>query len=507
MERIEGQRLAELLGSLSLASDLATGQPMGHGIRTCLLSVRLAEALGCDDEERRSVYQVALLRFLGCTAESGGLAHGVGGDEISFNAAMAPVLNGTNVENLKAAVASVGSGQPALTRLRLVSGMLTGNTDDEVLLSSHCEVAAMLGTRLRLSKRVIHALGHAYERWDGTGFPSGLEGEAIPLEIRICSVARDIDLASQTGTDPNALLFRRSGRSYDPAVVDAYSRVANGVPDADWDVFLADEPDPFHMVDDLDEVLLVMADFADLKSQWTRGHSRRVAALAEDAGRSAGIADRDARELFRAGLVHDLGRVGVENGIWDKPGRLSVDEQEKVRLHPYLTERVLSRCEALRSLATLASRHHERPDGTGYPGQIDAGQLTQSERILTAADIFVALTSDRPYRPALSQNQAKEAMDDEVSSGRLDAYATAHVLAAAGHDLQRPAHENPGGLTDREIEVLRLITAERTNKQMAGDLFISAKTVGRHVENIYSKIGVSTRAGAALYAMEHGLTK
>lgn len=499
------QRLAELLGSLSLATDLATGQPLGHGIRTCLLSVRLATQLGCNHEQVRSVHQVALLRFLGCTAEAGTNARSVGGDEISVNRAFATVINGGTGEAIKAMVSSVGAGSPPLKRLGLIAGGLTNRKADQLLLASHCEVASMLATRLNLANSVVAALGHAYERWDGAGFPSRLKGEAIPLEIRICSVARDVDLALQAGDDPVEILSRRRAKAYDPAVVDAYADLGEGALEADWDQFLAAEPDPVDVTHDVDEVLFVMADFIDLKSQWTRGHSRRVSALAGEAAVAAGMSPEDARGLQRAGLVHDLGKVGVENGIWDKPGPLSLDEWEKVRLHPYLTERVLSRCQSLKPLATVACRHHERPDGAGYPGQVEAGQLTQSDRMLAAAQVLVALTSDRPHRPAFSSEDARQTMMSEVSEGRLDDDATRHVLEAAGYQVDRPRQANPGGLSGREIEVLKLITAERTNKEMADELFISPKTVGRHVENIYAKIGVSTRAGAALYAMEHGV--
>lgn len=498
-------RLTELLASLSLATDLGTGQPLGHGLRTCLLAVRLAEQLGCDAEGLRSVQQVSLLRFVGCTADASETAQAVGGDEISFNATMAFVLNGASAEPLVPMWRAVGPGEPPGRRLRLLAGMLADRNGPARSMAAHCEVATMLARRLALAERVVHALDHAYERWDGNGLPEGLTEEAVPLEIRICSVARDIDLAVQRGEDPVDLLQRRRGKGYDPRVVDAFARLPDPLPEASWEALLEQEPGPVAYVDDLDGALTVMADFADLKSPWTRGHSRRVADLAEAAALEGGLGPEEAGDLRRAALVHDLGRVGVENGIWDKPGPLSVDEWEKVRLHPYLTHRVLSRCEALKALGESASRHHERLDASGYHHQAGGDLLSVEDRVLAAADVLEALTSARPHRGAFTLEEALEVMEEECDAGRLDREATACVAVAAGGEMERPAAANPGGLTDREVEVLALIAAGKTNRQMAEELFISPKTVGRHVENIYVKIGVSTRAGAAVYAMEHDL--
>ena len=301
------------------------------------------------------------------------------------------------------------------------------------------------------------------------------------------------------------LLHERRAHASDPGVVDAFSALGGWTAEADWDAVLEDEPKPEQRATDLDLVLEVMADFADLKSSWTRGHSRRVSRLASSAAEKAGLGIEEVETIRRCGLIHDLGRVGVENGIWDKAGPLSVDEWEKVRLHTYLTERILSRCVALRPLAETASRHHERLDGSGYHRQLTGLQLTSADQILAAADMWDALTTDRPHRVASGIEDAADTMHRATKDGQLNAEAMSHVLAVAGARTVSVSGSRPTGLTDREVEVLRLITKELTNKQMAQELFISPKTVGRHVENIYAKIGVSTRAGAAIYAMEHGL--
>jgi HD-GYP domain-containing protein (c-di-GMP phosphodiesterase class II) len=498
-------RLTELLASLSLATDLGTGQPLGHGLRTSLVAVRLAREMGLGDDDVRTVQQVSLLRFLGCTADAAETAQMAGGDEVAFNAAFAPVLNGTQLEALRTMARAVGSGKPFLTKGRMLLAAVTDPKEPSRGLAAHCEVAAMLARRLGLGERVTSGLLAAYERWDGNGYPAGLEGEAIPIEIRIGMVARDVDVFVAHGRDVQEALERRRGGAYDPTVVDAFGRLGVPHPEADWDEVLDSEPVPFGYVDDLDTALAVMADFVDLKSPWTRGHSREVAGLAENAARELGLGSGDADRLRRAGLVHDLGRVGIPNGIWDKPGPLSTDEWEKVRLHPYLTDRILSRCPELATLGALASNHHERLDASGYHRQSTADHLPIEARLLAAADVLAALMSARPHRDPFDIYAASDLMREEVRRGRLDKDAVECVIAAAGGKAEAPGSPNPDGLTDREVEVLRQLCRGLTNRQIGVELFISPKTVGRHVENIYTKIGVSTRPGATVYAMERRL--
>ncbi len=496
-------RLSELLASLSLATDLATGQPLGHGLSTTLIAVKIAEDMGLGPEEVRSVYQVSLLRFLGCTSDASETAWMVGGDEISFNAGMAPLVSGGPAEALRALLRTVGPGETPSRRARLLARTMS-DPGGARSLRAHCEVAAMLGRRLGVSHGVIDALSHAYERWDGKGFPEGLEGEAVPLEVRIATVADDAALFRRSGNDASTIFSARRGRAYDPAVVDAYHRIGPIAAET-WEEVMESEPEPHTLVADLGLFLTAMADFVDLKSPWMRGHSRRVADITRTAALDFGLGDRQADALHAAGLMHDLGRVGVENGIWDKTGPLTVGEREKVMMHPYLTQRILSRCEALAPLGDLASTHHERLDGSGYHRQSSGDDLTLPSRILATADVLVALTSARPHRAALTLHEAGEVLKQEVEAGRLDPEAVSGVMTAAGGDMPPPERHNPADLTDREIEVLRLLAAGHTNRQVGEELYISPKTVGRHIENIYAKIGVSSRAAAAVFAMEHRL--
>ncbi|HSJ27203.1 MAG TPA: HD domain-containing phosphohydrolase [Acidimicrobiia bacterium] len=498
-------RLAELLSSLSLASDLGLGQPLGHGLRTCLLAVQLATEMGADPSVIRSVHHVALLRFLGCTTDASETARMAGGDDLAFNRTLGPTLHGGGLEAMRALVAAVGPGEGPVRRIRMLGAAMLDPGAVAESLAMHCEVAGMLARRLGLEESVVRSLEHAYERWDGKGLPDRMAGSDVPIEIRIAGVARDIDLATRAGVDVSALLTARRGKGYDPAVVDAALSLDPTGIDADLDAVLDAEPRPVTVVADLDEALTVLADFIDLKSHWTRGHSRRVAELAAKAGAEAGLAAADVTTLGRAALVHDVGRIGVESGVWDRPGPLAADDWEKVRLHTYLTQRILARCPQLASLEPLASSHHERLDGGGYHRNVSGAAIPPAGRILAAADVLAALMADRPHRPAMSLTEAIAVLASEVESGRLDRAAVSCVVAAAGGDTTPLKHALPAGLSEREVEVLKLIAGGRTNRQMADVLYISPKTVGRHVENIYAKIGVSTRAGATVFAMEHRL--
>ena len=203
----------------------------------------------------------------------------------------------------------------------------------------------------------------------------------------------------------------------------------------------------------------------------------------------------------------DLGAVGVPSGVWESPGPLGVEALERVRLHPYLSERVLGRCPGLRPVAALAGAHHERLDGSGYHRGSTGAQLPSPARLLAVADVWTALREDRPHRPARPPAEARDVLWAEVTAGRLDGTAAEAVLAADGQGGDRRRAPRPAGLSDREVEVLRLIARGCSNREVAGRLSISAKTVGHHVGHIYAKIGVTTRPAAALFAMEHDLLR
>ena len=508
----EAARLAELTVALSLATDLATGQPLEHGLRTCCVSLKAAEALGLGDADRSCVYHVALLRFLGCTSDAWETAVLAGGDDVVFNGLFAPMLNAQPGEGLRFLLRHLAEDLPLRRRLGHIARALADPAGEQRSLSAHCEVASRLAERIGMPPEVQGALAHAYERWDGRGYPDGLEGDAVPVAIRVVSVARDAELWFRQGgwTAVKEVLAHRRGRAYDPSVVDVL--LAEGEAwlrgdDADLAAAVLDaEPEPTLTigVHQIDEALAAVADFVDLKSPHLRGHSSGVAALGAAAAAVAGL-HADAAIVRRAGLVHDVGRVGVAAGIWGRPGPLSVAEWERVRLHTYFGERVLSRSLLLAPYAPLASAHHERADGSGYHRGVASGELSIPARLLAAADTYHAMIEDRPHRPAFTPEAAASHLLDEVDAGRLGRAEVDAVLSAAGQSSRAPQVGRPAGLTEREVDVLRLIARGQANRQVAVTLGISTKTVGRHVEHIYAKAGVTTRAGAALFAMESGL--
>jgi len=506
MERL---RLAELMAALSLATDLGMGQPMEQALRTCLIAVSLGDRLGLSRDELSEVYYVALLRFLGCTADAHEFAAMVGGDDISMRAAIAPVLGGTRNEFASQVMPKVGAGKGPLRRAQLLAGMLSsGEQQGREGVRAGCELAVNLAGRIGLPSGVRRGLASAFETWSGTGFPDGIGGEAIPLSSRLVFVARDAEILQRRGGDEavKAAMQERGGVTYDPSVAAAFLSNFHALMDSaavvsPWDAVLEREPEPHPWVPEsrLDPTLEAFADFVDMKSPFTAGHSREVAALASDTSAA------DADGLRRAGLVHDLGRVSVPNGIWDKPAKLTDGEWERVRLHPYYSERIVGRVARLEPLARLAGMHHERMDGSGYHRGSDRADIPAPARVLAAADAYQAMTQPRPYRPARTRDEAAEMLRADARAGRLDVNAVDEVLTAAGHRLAPVRRVWPAGLSEREVEVLRLICRGGTKKQAAALLRISPSTVDHHVRHIYDKVGVATRAGATLFAVENDL--
>ena len=305
-----------------------------------------------------------------------------------------------------------------------------------------------------------------------------------------------------------AVLRRRSGTAYDPALVERFCRVADrllgSLDEASlWERTLAAEPCPrASMVGpEADAALRAVGEFADLKSSYTVGDSSGVAELASAAARATGLPADDVRW---AGWVHDIGRVGVSSRVWEKPGPLTHGEREQVRLHPYLTERVLARPARLAELGRLAAAHHERLDGSGYHRCVPAAMLSPAARLLAAADAYRAMTEPRPPPPALPAPAAARQQRGAGGGGRRGGDAVDAVLAAAGHAMPR-RREHVAGLTARELEVLRLLARGQSIREIAATLVIAPKTADAHIQHIYAKIGVSTRAAATMFAMQNDL--
>jgi putative nucleotidyltransferase with HDIG domain len=507
-------RLADLLAALSVATDLGMGQEPEKAVRTCLLATQLARAMDLPDPDVHDVFYTALLKHLGCTAPSHETAYLLGDD-----LAGAPVAERTDVADRREALAltaAAGKGM-GVHRIRYLVRMLaTGEEGARAISRAVCEVGALMAERLRLGEGVRTGLFHSLERWDGRGEAHGLAGDQVALPARLTVVAAQAVIFDRLGGPDAAVEMarRRAGGWFDPAVAATFERVGPALlrwlAGADvWTEVLAAEPLPARRIPPsrLDEVAGVFADMVDLLTPFTLGHSAGVAELAGAAAGHLGLPDGDVALVRRAALLHDLGRVAVSSQVWERPGALTAAQREQVRLHPYHSERILARSAVLQPLARIAGMHHERQDGSGYHHGASGAQVPVEGRLLAAADSYQAMTQDRPFRAALAPAAAAREVEAAARAGRLDPDCARAVIQAAG---QRPARARggwPGGLSEREVEVLRLVARGLSNRQVAAALFISPRTAEHHVQHIYAKIGASTRAAAAMFAMEHGLLR
>ncbi|HVJ13872.1 MAG TPA: HD domain-containing phosphohydrolase [Polyangiaceae bacterium] len=508
-----GVRLAELVGALSLGIDLGFSQPMEHVLRQCLISLRLAEAMGLDEAERANVYYTALLINVGCHTDAHEQAKWFG-DDLALKATKYEPDSQPGLRGALKGLKLLGRGQPPLHRFRLgLEFLLSGHREVDDMIAHHAAITRKLGEQLSLPAGVLAALGTAYERWDGSGWPAGLKGDAAPVAGRIAQFAEYVEVANRLGGVDSARSLARvwRGRHFDPTLSDLLiargDTLLSGLESvAVWDEVIKGEPALAIVVsgERLHAAFVAIANFVDVKSPYFLGHSQAVAELAAEAATRSGMGEEQATLLRQAGLVHGLGRLGISNAIWDKPGPLGAGEWERARLQPYLTERMLRQSEWLAPVARIAVQHRERMDGSGYPRGLSGAAISREARILAAADAYQAMREPRPHRPARSADEAAAELRAEVKAGRHDADAVAAVLGAAGHRVLR-RRDGLAGLTQREIEILKLVARGLSNKEVATRLNISPKTVANHVEHIYGKIDASNRAGASLFAMQHGL--
>ena len=510
-------RLSELVALLSLGTDLGFGQPMEHVIRQCLIALRLADFLEMGEEERVVLYYSGLLAWVGCHTDAYEQAKWFG-DDIRLRSDML-VTDYSSKKDMVAFGAKYigGNGRPLIHRAKVgIQFLGAGRRDFDAIAMNHYLATDQLTERLGLGEDVRSSLRESYERWDGTG-AFGLKGEQISRASRIVNLADVVEVFERTEGVERALAVARErrGSQFDPAIVELVCRefeaVFAGLGELEtWGAVIDAEPALGGELSDeeFDDACEAIADFADLKSPATIGHSRAVAELCVGAARTMGLSELDVAQLRRAALLHDLGRLGVSNAIWDKRGVLNHGEMERVRLHPYLTERMLSFSPALEPLGAIAVQHHERLDGSGYPRGIAGDAIGIPGRILAAADFYHAKLEMRPHRQAISPDEAAAVLKGETDAGRFDEAASAAVLQAAGHAVavQKPRNSQAlAGLTAREIEVLRLLVRGHSNREIAERLVISKKTASNHIEHIYAKSGATNRAQASLFALKHGL--
>jgi HD-GYP domain-containing protein (c-di-GMP phosphodiesterase class II) len=503
-------RQAEIIMALSLATDLGTGRPMEWAMRSALLGVRLGASLGLSEQDLRDIYYCALLCYIGCTSEISLALQLFGDDPASALASFDFLDQGDPQAMMNWMQEHIGAGQPPRERQRTLANVGQLVTQYKM---GHCEVAQRLAERLGLEPSIHQALLLLGEKWNGEGIPRGLKGDEIPVSMRLMLLVRDLEPYLNThGIEAAVAVARqRGGVMHDPLIAGRFCEQAHQLcasleQDASWDNLLAIEPlGRYYDETEFNNAMLVMADFIDLISPFFTCHSRNVAALVEAAAREYGLPDGEVKCLWRAGLTHDMGKVAVPHGLWNRSRPLSSSEWERVRLHPYYTERILARPDALALSGVIAACHHERLDGSGYHRNARGEALSPSARLLAAANFYQARIEARPNRDALSPEQVAQVMRQEVRAGRLDSDAANAVLAAAGHHTTPVRRERVAGLSEREIDVLRLIARGLSNRQMAQQLHVSEKTIGTHIMHIYEKIGCSTRSAATLFAVQHHL--
>ncbi len=499
-----------VLAALSLATDVANGHHDDKTLRACVLAVGLAEALGFERSRQREVFHATLLRYIGCSS----FAHeevALFGDDLRARQAFAVVDYGDVADRFWAGAAAIAPEAGTLRRWLTGGAAAIGPEVSRLsLYASQCEVGRRFGDRLGLDAGAIAALSQIHERWDGRGGPARLQEAQLEPVVTVLQVAHFAEsILHRSGLEAAVVaVAQRRGGALAPAVCDAFTSHARGLvaplePEGAWAAFVAigarfPVVQSSHRVDD---VIAAFADFTDLYSVYTLGHSSQVAEVATRAAGGLALATAEIETLRRAALLHDLGRIALPCALWEKSTPLSAAERERIHLHAYWGQRLLARAPSLASEAALAEATHERCNGAGYPRRLEGTALPIAARVLAAADVWCALRSDRPHRPGFDDAAASAMLRGEARSGKLDARVVDAILGVG----PRPSRARPAGLTDREIEVLQLVARGATNKEVAQRLGISARTVGHHLAHAYEKIGVSTRAAAALFAIEHGL--
>jgi HD-GYP domain-containing protein (c-di-GMP phosphodiesterase class II) len=462
------------------------------------------------EPDRVALFHASLLRSIGCTSFAPENAE-LFVDDTAFQAVLKRLDPGDPVV-FAAQLAAFGSWAPGRQTELARRFAEIAPTEGPRAARAGCEVSRALGGRLRLPGAALEALDDVYERWDGLGIPHGRRGEQLSLLGRVVHVAEQAVFGHAEGGRVGACaeVARRAGGHLDPDLAAAFLR------DADALLAVLDAPDMLAAVvaaepgtgtavdvEGLEGLCAALAVVVDLKGRYLVGHSSHVAMVADAGAAAAGVSGPERAVLRAAGLLHDLGRAAVSSEVWDRPGPLGAADWERVRLHGYWTDRILRRCPGLAPLAELAAAHHERCDASGYHRGVHASELPFAARLLAAADVFAAATEPRPYRLAMTRDRARKLLELEAAAGRLDHDACAAVIEGAG--LPRPRRVWPCELTNREVDVLRLAARGLSNRGIAAELVVSERTVGHHLTHVYDKTGRRTRAGAAVFAMEHGL--
>jgi HD-GYP domain-containing protein (c-di-GMP phosphodiesterase class II) len=421
-------RLAEILGALSHALDMVEGQPAGHCVRCCWIGMHVGQEIGLDDAQIWELYYTLLLKDLGCSSNAARICRLFLTDDLTFKHDV-KTIDGSMPQALRFVLSHTGLQSGLAERFRtLVNVFMNSGQIGHELVETRCQRGAEIARKMRFSEAVAQGIQNLDEHWDGGGQPVQLRGEAIPVYARIALMAQVIDVFQIANGAEAARqeIAQRAGSWFDPALAAAFERVA-ARPEF-WATLHSDnlqqaifalEPAQHSVVVDedyLDDIAAAFAQVVDSKSPYTSGHSERVTLFADLIAEQMDFTAERRRWLKRAALLHDIGKLGVSNSILDKPGKLDEEEWVAMRMHALHTETILSRIDAFSDLARIAGAHHERLDGKGYPhGLVDA-QIALETRIITTADIFDALTAERPYRAAMPVSKAMAIMTDMIGT-------------------------------------------------------------------------------------------
>jgi HD-GYP domain-containing protein (c-di-GMP phosphodiesterase class II) len=511
-------RMAEVLAAFSLATDLGIGRPMEHALRACYCGLHIARQMNLSQQEQAELYYTILLMHSGCAVDASNFAAQIQGDEISSQGDLSLRDTRSAPDMLGWMVHNVAPSAAPLTRLkRVMAFAVQGPGLVNLRLAGFCEVASRIASRLGMPDGVVRALSNIYETWDGKG-PFGVQGQAIPLPARIVSAVFQLEpyIRLRGFSAAEQFATAHSGKVFDPEVIRAFLAAIRqpGVKEdlqkeELWQIVLDIEPDStwrYIPEERIEDVAQAFADALDLKSPATVDHSRETARLAERIALRLGLGPTEIACIRRAALVHDMGKVVVPAAILEKSAPLNPAERERMQLHPYYTERILAWVPALREAAAMAGAHHERLDGSGYFRGLSGSQISPGARILAMADEFDE-HSRLQAGPGEKRIEAVLQIIKPEVGPRLDpvvyeALTLELGLAASGRIARR---DLPAGLTEREVEVLRWLAKGASNRQIARELSISDKTAGHHLEHIYNKIGVSSRAAAVFFAVENEL--
>ena len=434
-------RLAELLGALSHALDLTEGQPRGHCIRCCWIGTQLGMKLKLWPDEISDLYYTLLLKDLGCSSNAARICQLYLADDIGFKRDV-KLIDGSLPQALRFVLGHTGLEKGLAERFRAIINILrNGGEISRELIEARCHRGAEIAARMRFSKPVCEAIQNLDEHWDGSGKPEGLKARAIPLYAQIALLAQVVDVFNISNGPASACreIRNRAGTWFDPLVVEAFDELQS---ESDFWEILKKEDLPavvLHLepakakrwVDEdyLDEIATAFAQVIDAKSTFTRGHSERVGVFTDMIAEELGFTPERRRWLARGALLHDIGKLAISNSILDKPAKLDEAEFTAIKSHPVHSENILKSISVFADLAAVAGGHHERLDGKGYPRGLKGDEITLETPIVTVADIFDALTADRPYRAAMPVSQALCIMQKDVGSS-IDETCFAALQAA-----------------------------------------------------------------------------